>query len=302
MFPIQLTAPFVLFMLMMLVGLELTVADFRRVFRVPKAVIGGTVGQWILLPLMTWGVATALDFSPAHAAGAVLLAVSPGAGMSNIATAFARANIALSVTLTATASIFAVVTLPLLSASAMSLFVDDVGGVQVPVLSLMRDLLLSLLLPIVLGMWLRSRDPRRADELIPLLQRIVLVAICVLVGVGFAIAPESDTNPFEGAGRTVAGAWLWTVAAGAIGWGLASALRLPADDRFTFAIEFSARNIGVAAIVAMSGLGRMDLTVFSMLYAAVGYPMIIAAVVARRRWLGPPEETPGREDEEAAVS
>ena len=138
MFPIQLVAPFILFLLMMLVGLELTLADFRRVFRVPKAVIGGTVGQWVLLPLMTWCVVAALDLPPAIGAGAVLLAVSPGAGMSNIASALARANIALSVTLTATASIFAVITLPLLSAWAMSLFVDDVDGIQVPVLSLMR--------------------------------------------------------------------------------------------------------------------------------------------------------------------
>ena len=53
----------------------------------------------------------------------------------------------------------------------------------------------------------------------------------------------------------------------------------------TFMIEFSARNIAVTAIVAMSGLDRIDLALFSGLYAAVGYPLVFSAVVIRRRHL-----------------
>jgi len=234
---------------------------------------------------MTWALVSTLGLSPSFGAGAILIAVSPGAGMSNVAAAFARANVALSVSLTAMASIFAVITLPLLSVSAMSLFFEHAGGVQVPVARLMRELFSSLLVPIVLGMWLRSRDPERADRLVPRLQRLVLLAIGVLVGIGIALSPPAETHPFAGAGRAALGAGLWTLAAGALGWGLGGALRLPADDRFTFAIEFSARNIAVAAIVAMAGLERVDLTLFSMLYAAIGYPMVIFAVIARRRWL-----------------
>ena len=282
---IELIGPVVLFLLMMLVGLELTLADFRRVFKVPKAVIGGTLGQWILLPLMTWGLVEALDLAPAFGAGAILVAVSPGAGMSNIACAFARANIALSVTLTATASAFAVVTLPLISASVMGLFVDGVDGVEVPVLRLMRELMMSLLLPIALGMWLRSRNPKRADALAPRLQRIVFLAIGILIGVAYMMGGDTGgEDPFAGSSRAAVGAALWTLAAGGIGWTLAAVLGLTGDDRFTFLIEFGARNIAVAAIVALSGLNRLDLSLFSMLYGGVGYPIIILAVIARRRW------------------
>lgn len=281
----QLVGPIALFMLMTIVGLELTLADFRRVFRAPRAVVGGTLGQWVLLPLMTWALVSALSLSPSLAAGAVLVAVSPGAGMSNIATAFARANVALSVSLTAMASLFAVVTLPLISSWMMNLFVGDVGGVQIPVAHLMRELFVSLLVPIALGMWIRSRNPARADALAPRLQRLVFLAIGILVGIAIALSPPAEADLFAGAERAVVGALLWTCAAGTIGFGLGTVLRLPPDDRFTFTIEFAARNIAVASIVAMSGLDRIDLTIFSVVYGALGYPLIFAAVIARRRWL-----------------
>ena len=82
-------------------------------------------------------------------------------------------------------------------------------------------------------------------------------------------------------------AGVWTLSAMAIGWGVAGLLRLPADDRFTFLIEFSARNIAVATIVAMSGLGRIDLSFFSGVYAMVGYPLTATAVLLRRRMRRP---------------
>jgi len=274
--------PIVLFLLMTLVGLELTTADFRRVLQVPRAVVGGTLAQWLMLPPMTWLVVTALDVTPVFGAGAVLVAVAPGAGISNVLVALARANTALSVSLTATASAFAVVTLPLLASLAIEVFLGDSVAVDVPVATLVAQLSVSLLLPISLGMWLRARNPWRAAQLAPRLQRLTMIVIGVVIGLGIAFAPEEQVN-FEGSGRAFLAAGVWTLAAMAIGWGTATALRLPSDDRFTFLIEFSARNIAVAAIVAMSGLGRLDLSFFGGVYFAIGYPLAALAVWLRRR-------------------
>lgn len=276
--------PVVLFLLMTIVGLELTTSDFRRVLRVPRAVVGGTLAQWLMLPAMTWLVVAFLGVNPVFGAGAVLVAVSPGAGISNILVALARANTALSVTLTATASAFAVVTLPVFASLGMSLFIDDAVHVEVPVATLIGQLAVSLLLPISLGMWLRARNPWRAARLAPRLQRVTMIVIVLVVGFGIALAPEEQVH-FEGSGRATLAAAVWTLLAMAIGWGTALALRLSPEDRFTFLIEFGARNIAVAAIVAMSGLGRVDLTFFSGIYFMVGYPLAGVAVWLRRRAL-----------------
>ena len=107
-----------------------------------------------------------------------------------------------------------------------------------------------------------------------------VLVLVVVVSIAFADEEqlEYDVEPvaFIAAG-------VWTLAAMLIGWTIATLLRLSASDRFTFLIEFSARNIAVASIVAMSGLGRVDLTFFSGIYFSVGYPLAGAAVLWRRR-------------------
>ncbi len=289
----HIAGPIVLFLLMASVGLELTLEDFRRVARRPGAVVGGTVAQIVLLPLMTWLVVATFGLTPSFGAGAVLVAVSPGAGISNVLVAVARANVALSVSLTAFASILAVLTLPTISSIGLGLFLEGASHIEVPVGSLIGQLAFSLLLPISAGMFLRARRPDLADRVGPVLRRATLVAMVVGLSVGLLFAGEEQVNA-AGTGAAFAAAAAWTLCAMGIGWGTGRLLGLDAADRFTFLVEFSARNIAVSAIVAMSGLGRIDLTLFSGVYIFVGYPLAAAASLWRRRRVG--EEMPPRFD------
>ena len=112
-----------------------------------------------------------------------------------------------------------------------------------------------------------------------------MVMIGLVVVLSFALA-EPEQVQYEGGGTALLAAVVWTACAMAIGWTIAASMRLDSADRFTFLIEFSARNIAIASIVALSGFGRADLTLFSGVYFAVGYPMTIAAVFWRRRQYG----------------
>lgn len=278
----QIAGPIVLFLLMSIVGLELTLDDFRRVARKPAAVLGGTVAQIVCLPLMTWVVVWLFDLNPVFGAGAVLVAVSPGAGISNVLVAVARGNVALSVSLTAFASVLAVVTMPTVASLGMQLFLEGAGDVEVPVVGLFLQLVFMLLTPITLGMTLRSSRPDLADRIGPPLRRVTMVVMAVAVTVG-ALLADAQQLDLAGSGAALLAAAVWTLSAMVIGWGTARALGLDAADRFTFLIEFSARNIAVSAIVALSGLGRMDLTFFSGVYMLVGYPLAVVATLWRRR-------------------
>jgi BASS family bile acid:Na+ symporter len=164
----------------------------------------------------------------------------------------------------------------------MRLFLDEPLDVDVPVLALTAQLALTLLAPIALGMAVRARHPAEAQRLAPRLHRLTMVAIVLLVAAAIAFAPEDQVS-FEGSGRALLAALLWTVSAMAIGWGVARALGLPDEDRVTFLVEFSARNVAVSSIVAMSALGRVDLSLFSGLYVAVAYPLVALLVSWRRR-------------------
>ena len=283
----QLVGPLVLFALMTIVGLELTRDDFRRVVTAPRAVVGGTLAQIVLLPLLTWAVVALLDVPPVFGAGAVLIAVAPGAGISNILTALANANTALSVSLTAVASVLAVVTLPTIAAFGMRFFLGSEVAVEVPVVLLLGQLAVSLLLPIGLGMALRARRPALVERYRRRLQRGAIVAIVILTGAAILSGGGSGGElSFADAEQGLLAAAVWTLAAMATGWAVAAALGLDAGDRFTLLIEFSTRNVAVAAIVAISGLQRLDLALFSAAYVALGYPLVFGAVAWRRRRSG----------------
>jgi BASS family bile acid:Na+ symporter len=280
--PTQLLGPFILFLLMLIVGLQLTPADFRRVLARPRTVVVGTLGQLILLPLMTWAVITLLGLSPVFGAGAVILAASPGAGMSNVMVAVAGAHVALSVTLTAVSSVLAVFTLPMLTALGMDVFIGDASEVEIPLGYLMSQMAMFLLLPITAGMSVRAWLGEGVRRFIPWINRIAVVAIVVLTVA--SLSGGQTTLPAGGdLVRALLASTLWTLAAMGIGWGLAALLDLDDDDRFAFLIEFSARNIALAFIVAISSLERLDLAFFGGVYALTGYPLAIAVSVIRGR-------------------
>jgi len=283
----QLVGPLVLFALMILVGVQLTPADFRRVLAAPRAVVGGTLAQLLLLPLMTWGVLSLLAPSPVIGAGAVLLAASPGAGLSNVMTAVARGHVALSVTLTGVSSILAALTLPALCALGMRLFLGDGARVEVPVGHMVRQLLLFLLVPIALGMWLRARRPQAVRRAVSWANRVALLAIVALTALSAASGNMNLPAGGELAAAGVAAA-LWTLLAMGIGWGVGALLGLDANDRFTLLVEFSARNIALAFIVAVASLGRLDLALFAGAYAVTGFPLVIGLAALRGRWAAPP--------------
>ncbi len=267
---------------MFVVGLQLVPDDFRRVVAAPRAVIGGTLGQLLLLPLMTWGIVTLIDISPAFAVGAILLAATPGAGMSNVMAAVAGANVALSVTLTAVASLLAVVSLPLLAAVGIRMFLEDGVDVDVPVGFLVSQLVFFLAIPIGIGMWVRSRRPEASKAYVSRANRFAVIAILIATVLGAASGNDLLPTGAEFAWAVLA-AVAWTVCAMAIGWGLGNALALDPHDRFTFLIEFGARNLALTIIVAVGSLGRLDLGLFAGAYSMSGFPLVLVLAILRGR-------------------
>jgi len=280
----SLLSPVILFSLMVVVGLQLVADDFRRVFSAPRAVVGGTLGQLLLLPLMTWGVVTVLPVSPMFAAGAVLLAATPGAAMSNVMTAVAGANVALSVTLTAFSSLLAVATLPILTAVGIATFVGDGVDVEVPVAAMVAQLVAFVGMPIGVGMVVRAHKPEAAKRYATRANRFAVFAILILTGLSMASGEGMSSFP-SGAefGVAALAALTWTLCAMAIGWGVAILIALEGDDRFTFLVEFSARNLALTIIIAVGALGRLDLGLFAVAYSMSGFPLVIVCAIVRGR-------------------
>ncbi|MBK6622312.1 MAG: bile acid:sodium symporter [Saprospirales bacterium] len=95
------------------VALDLKPEDFKRIFQAPRAVLTGFFSQYIFLPLLTLAMIAVFKPQPSLALGMILVAVCPGGNISNFMTHLARGNIALSVTLTSTTTLAAIILTPL---------------------------------------------------------------------------------------------------------------------------------------------------------------------------------------------
>ena len=143
----------ILIVLMFLLGTELNKEAFINVARHPKAVVLGMVGQIILLPLIAFTLAWALNLPPVYFMGLVLIACCPGGSSSNVFSMLAKGDVALSVTLTAVSSIITLFTLPVIM-EFTSYFVSHNAGttIELPVGKLLMQNIVLFFIPLLAGL------------------------------------------------------------------------------------------------------------------------------------------------------
>ncbi len=150
--------PIIVVLMMTIVGTEISQGQLTASLRMRRALVGGTFGQLLLLPLLAVLVVWWLNPPPVLAGGLLLVAVSPGGVLSNYYCSVARLNVAFSITLTTVSGFVALAAMPLLFAAVVpaALGVEAFG---VPVGEMTVRLLLFLLLPVAVGMALRHSFP-----------------------------------------------------------------------------------------------------------------------------------------------
>jgi bile acid:Na+ symporter, BASS family len=266
--------PAALAVIMVTLGLSLRPADFRRVVVFPRGIAIGLANLTIISPLLAFAVATAFDLSPKLAVGLVLLGASPGGTMANMLTHLARGDTALAVTMTATSSVAAMVTVPLFLGLAIDHF-DATGlGEDVEMLGIVARVFAITILPLALGMWIRSRNPERVEEIYPRMRRIALVAfVAVVVGAVIAEREKIDENVADVAGAALA----LNVAAMAVSFTIARLSRLSDRQATAIAIELGVHNAALA--IAVGATVTTVLTIPAAVYSA--FMFITAGLFAR---------------------
>ena len=254
--------PVVTFLIMTIVGLDLTRADFERVRRRPRVLVAGLLGPLVLLPPVALAVVACVPMPEEIRAGLLLLAVCPVGGISNTYNYLARAATALSMTLTAASCLLAVVTMPLLA----RLFEAVLGrpfGFRAPAGPLAAQVLGMLVLPVAAGMTLRARAPAFVGRHETALRRVAFGCLALLI----AFILWSEWRRFVADLAVTAGAAALFVAL-AMASGFLVSLGAGADrrERFTLSVEFATRNTAIAAAVAITLLGDTRFAVFATTY------------------------------------
>lgn len=249
------------------VALQLKVGDFKRVLSAPKSVLAGFVSQFIALPFLTFLVIWIFKPMPSIAMGMMIVAACPGGNISNFMTSLAKGNTALSVCMTAIASICAVFMTPFniefygKRYPATKKILEDVN---VDFFDMLEILGLILVIPLVLGMAVRFYKPKIAD----LLHKFTHYGSMLIFGLIIVFAFVANMDLFL---KYIHLVIFIVFAHNAIGiytgFSLARLFKLPSKDQKTLAIETGIQNSGL-------GLGLISTFFYSV--EGVGGMAIVA--------------------------
>jgi BASS family bile acid:Na+ symporter len=228
-------------------GLSLTLADFVRVARYPKAVCIGLFVQTVVLVAVALLITQLFALPPILAVGLMLLAASPGGAMANIFSHLARGDVALNITLTAINSALSLVWLPLVMSWSLSHFLGAEHYVPLPTRKVL-EVAVIIIAPVILGMLVRRLAPSFADRAET---PVRLASVLVLAGV----VALSLVGSGETLARHVAAVGLacitFNLVSLAVGYSTARLAGLPVSQATSISFEIGVHNAAVAIYVAM---------------------------------------------------
>lgn len=175
-------------MVMFGIALEIAPKDFKQLFQRPRPVLTGVISQFVLLPIITFLIVYIITPAPSIALGMFMVAACPGGNISNFITHLAKGNTALSISLTAVATLLAIIMTPL----NLQLW----GGLYGPTASILKEIsvspfemfkLVSLLLgvPLLLGMWVNHIKKELAEKMAKVLKVVSILFFIVLIFLAF---------------------------------------------------------------------------------------------------------------------
>ena len=274
--------PVGLWAVMLGMGLALSVADIKRIFAMPKAITVGLGGQMLMLPLLGFMLAVLFAPTPEIAVGVVILAACPGGVTSNAYSFATRADVALSVTLTAINSFLTVLTLPLLTYLAVNYFLEAGTIPELPVVDMILTLANLTVIPVVIGMIIRKIWNDKASRIIEALRTATFIFLILLVLAGTLVSLDVLRQYFLQAAFVAAAL---NVLAMAMGYGLGRVFSLNVAQRVAIVFEIGIHNMSLASLVSLTLLKNQEFFVITLVYAVIMKITALSFMYIAKKWL-----------------
>ena len=258
-------------------GLTLRLQDFKVVFSHPKDVVIGCLAQFTVMPLLAWVLTRILSLDEALALGVILVGCCPGGTASNVITYLAKGDLALSVGMTGVSTLLAPFLTPLLTWALAGKSVD------VDVLSMFLSILWVVILPIVVGLVIKTLCPKFTEKAVDYLPAFSSIAIAFIVAI--IIAANAD-KLWVGGLIIVLVVMLHNICGLAIGYLIGRLLHLTSAKRKALSIEVGMQNSGLASSLATLHFAAYPMAiipgaVFSVWHNISG--AIVARIYARKQ-------------------
>ena len=246
------------------VAIGITLDDFKRLFRNPKILFTGVFSQFILFPFATFLFVILLKPSPNIALGMFMVAACPGGNISNFMTQMAKGNAALSISMTAFATLLSIVMTPLNFQVWSSLYEptnEILKTVEMNPFKLAKLVVLILGIPLILGMWFRNWQPALALKVMKILKPFSILVFLVLIIVAFSKNFDIFLNHIH---YVILIVIAHNMIGYALGFYFAKSMKLNFQNQKTLSIETGIQNAGLGLLLVFTffdGLGGMKLLV-----------------------------------------
>ena len=229
---------------------------FVEVFKKPKSVLVGACSQIILLPLFTFLLALALgsSISWTMAMGMILVASCPGGNISNFISSLSKANVELSVSLTAISTALAILTTPFNFWFYGNLYMNlsniagEVPQLSIPLWDVFKTIFILLGIPLTLGILTAHYLPKAADKMKKPMQIFSILFFIAMIVLSFMGNIDAFLKCIKYIFLIVL---VHNLLALLLGYGTSSAFRLNARDRRTITIETGIQNSGLGLVLLL---------------------------------------------------
>ncbi len=233
--------PWILGIIMLGMGMTMTVDDFKGVLQSPKAVLIGVVAQFVVMPGLAYVLCKLFNLPPEIAVGVILVGCCPGGTASNVITYMAKGNVALSVACTSVSTLLA----PILTPAIFYLLASQ--WLKIDAASMFISILQVVLLPIVVGLILRTWLKRQVESYIQVMPLVSVIAIVAIVA---AIIGGSKAAILQSGLLILAVVILHNGLGYLLGFTAARFFKLPYADSKAIAVEVGMQNSGLGVALA----------------------------------------------------
>jgi len=268
--------PTLLFLIMFGMGMTLTVEDFKRITKSPSEVLIGLTSQIIVLPIIAFLISISLGLNPTQSVGLILLACCPGGATSNLFSHLAKADTALSITLTAFSSIITVFTVPFIINASLFFFFETGSEFSLPVLRTIVNIFKLTALPTVLGMFLKNKFPEFCKRSEPVIKWFSIIFIIIALAAMLKLVSEKE--PILVALKAVGFAViLLNIISMISGYQFGRMFKMDEKRKITIGIETGIQN-GVLGITIATAPNLLDNALFAIPSGVYGLVMCISGI------------------------
>jgi bile acid:Na+ symporter, BASS family len=277
--------PAALAVLMFGLGLSVSILDLRQLLRFPRSLLLGVVGHALCLPLIAFALGILLRLPAPIAVSLIVIAACPCGVTSNIVAFVGKADVALSISMTAISTLISLITTPLFVTIAIDLFYGEMNTPRLDVRFAVERLFLFATLPTIGGIGARLLVPGLTRRILVLLRPAIFGVLLTTV----AYLALIDWHLILDDLLTIAPlALLLNLIALRLGLWLGRRFGLLPRQQVSLAIGLGMNNATMATFVAASVLRRVDYAAAPTIYGTI--MVLTGLIVVRSSALRQPQQ------------